>query len=76
MMPTLYKYMHIKYNVVYVYIIYTFLSNENASCVCLHVHANMCTQMQIKTQSSIFKMLFLAVILLLPEPTGSLGLIT
>ena len=47
--------------------------HENASCVCFHVQT--CTQMQIKTQSSIFKMLFVVVILLLPEAMGSLGLI-
>lgn len=49
--------------------------NEKASCVCLHVHTNLCTQKQIKAQSSIFKMLFTVVILLLPEALGSLGLI-
>lgn len=43
--------------------------------MCLHVHTNTCTQMRIKTQSSILKMVFIVVILLPQEPTGSLGLI-
>jgi len=43
--------------------------------VCACMYTQTCTQMRIKTQSSVFKMLLMAVILLLPEPTGSLRLI-
>lgn len=59
---------------IYICLIYTCV-NENTGSICLPVRTNMCTQIPVKTQSSIFKMLFMVVILLLPEPKQNLPLI-